>query len=151
MSNYFPFIKEFKLNSLWEDLEIFPIFYFKIYNPFKKFSFLFNFKYLLHLTENPPLKGLRNSLMTERNSFPNLRLTNMDARERKERLDERMARFMQLMTFFGHVDNFLTQKTSGFLKVMGKAVGADDYEEDYEPRYRSVKRVPPRIKTIISS
>ncbi|KAK7602267.1 hypothetical protein V9T40_009708 [Parthenolecanium corni] len=101
--------------------------------------------------KNPPLKGLRNSLMTERNSFPNPRLTNMDARERKERLDERMARFMQLMTFFGHVDNFLTQKTSGFLKVMGKAVGADDYEEDYEPRYRSVKRVPPRIKTIISS
>lgn len=75
----------------------------------------------------------------------------MDARERKALLDETMARFMQVMTFFGHVDNFLTQKTSGLLKIMGKAVGTDDYEEDYEPHYQPAKRTAPRIMTTISS
>jgi len=79
------------------------------------------------------------------------RFSSLDAREKKERLEESMARFMQFLTFFGQVDNFLTQKTSGLLKIAGKAVGGDEYENDYDSRYRPTRRLPPRIMTTISS
>ncbi len=68
-------------------------------------------------------------------------------------MNESMARFMQLLTFFGHVDNFLTQKTQGLIKIMGKAVesGEDEEEEELPRRYRSVRHNSPKIVTTIRS
>lgn len=81
------------------------------------------------------------------------RTAELDPEERRERINESMARFMQFLTFFGHVDNFLTQKTHGLIKMMGKAVDSEEDEEiPRRVRYRKVMRpYPPKIQTTTSS
>lgn len=84
-------------------------------------------------------------------------MSEVDPEEKQKRINESMARLMQILTFFGHVDNFLTQKTHNLIKIMGKAVDSDDEDyEEFEPRkrYRKFRRPhtgTPRITTTVSS
>lgn len=54
------------------------------------------------------------------------RLDELDPEEREERINRSFARLMQTMTFLGHVDNYLTDKASSFIKVMSKAMDAEE-------------------------
>ena len=54
--------------------------------------------------------------------------------ERRQRLFEAIERFKQFLALFGQVDNFLAQKTTGLLKVVGKAVESDLDDAEEPPR-----------------
>lgn len=79
--------------------------------------------------------GRHNLFNSAKNIQPTL-VNKMSDEERKERMDEAMARIMQILTFFGHIDNFITHKTNGFLKIMRSAMESseDETEEQYFPK-----------------
>ncbi|XP_065205691.1 uncharacterized protein LOC135835385 [Planococcus citri] len=92
-----------------------------------------------------------NLLPSGRSSYRN---DEMSPEEREERMNRGFARMMQFMTFLGHVDNYLTDKASGLIKIMGKAVETEDEEEPQEdPYYGRISRrqTPPKITATITT
>lgn len=77
----------------------------------------------------------------------------MTPEEREERINRGFARFMQLLTFMGHVDNYLTDKASGLIRTMGRAMEAGDDQEYEESPYDRISRrqAQPKMRTTITS
>ena len=82
------------------------------------------------------LKSRYNQVCTNKTFiFPSGR-SSLSDEERKQRLSEAIERMQQFLALFGHVDSFLTHKTNGLIRIMGKAVESDLEGSDYELRDR---------------
>lgn len=89
------------------------------------------------------------------NPFPSPRSARYDEltpEEREERVNRGFARIMQFMTFLGHVDNYLTDKASGLIKVMGRAIETGEDDDEPADNYNRISRhSPTRISTTITT